>query len=188
MANTTIREHVTCFCHISYHFLVRNDLKHHSKQHAAATRPRIRIASGSKPCLYTDSTQYSEAACSAVSSIQLQQAVQQKQHIVTARSVLSSSSSSTSSYAYLRQVPAAHNYCCCMRIQLLLLHEVYAQQQQHTTVLMYAAYSKQQQQYLVRTHAYAYVHAYSSTRVHIYSPHLRKNNYLVHTRTVVHTS
>ena len=134
-------------------FLVRNGLKYHSTQQPAASRPCIRIARGSKPCLHTDSKQYSEA-CSAVSSIQKQQAVQQKQYVVTARSV--ASSSSTSSYAYLQHVAATRNYCCCMRLQLLL-HEVYDQQQQHTTALLYAAYSKQQQRYLVRTHAYAYV-------------------------------
>ena len=39
-------------------FLVEN----HSKQQAAASRSLMRIASGSKPCLYTDSKQYSEAA------------------------------------------------------------------------------------------------------------------------------
>ena len=36
---------------------------------------------------------------------------------------------------------------------------------QHTTALLYAAYSKQQQQDLVRTHAHAYVHTYSSTHL-----------------------
>ena len=51
-------------------FSVRNDLKYHSKQQAAASRPRICIASGSKPCLYTNSMHYSEAVCSAVSSVQ----------------------------------------------------------------------------------------------------------------------
>ena len=153
MANITICEHVT-FCHISFKKkMVRNYLKHHSKEQAEASCPRICIPSGSKPRLYTDSKQYSEA-CSAVRSIQKQQAVQQKQYVVTARSV--ASSSSTSSYAYLQHVAATRNYCCCMRLQLLL-HEVYDQQQQHTTALLYAAYSKQQQRYLVRTHAYAYV-------------------------------
>ena len=147
--------------------MVRNYLKHHSKEQAEASCPRICIPSGSKPRLYTDSKQYSEA-CSAVSSIQKQQAVQQKQYVVTARSV--ASSSSKSNYAYLQHVAATRNYCCCMRLQLLLLHEVYVQHQQHSTALLYVAYRKQQQRYLVRTHSYAYVHTSSSTH---YSPPLR---------------
>ena len=60
-------------------FMVRYDLKYHNEKKATASRTRIRTASGSQPCSYTDSKQYSTATCSAASTIQLQQAVQQKQ-------------------------------------------------------------------------------------------------------------
>ena len=51
-------------------FMVRYDLKYHSKKQATASRTRIRTASGSQPYSYTDSKQYSTATCCAASSIE----------------------------------------------------------------------------------------------------------------------